>query len=325
MKGQFKLKKITKISEIDENTVLPESDLCFQDNDKIIQMSYEEVDPSRDKTIVKPGSYVIQESSAGVVLIETDIKPKKILPTLVNTQRIRFEMEVFFDNLEIYRELEQPMARKILLYSEPGCGKTVSVFSYCSEQLEAKNGTVVLLWPTSSVRSQAVLEFLDHGVSYDSSVSKLIITMEDIGGGAREGSYSPRGADSALLEFLDGGRNIYKVPTFVVATTNYPENLVKELADRPGRFDSILEAPAPNEQERIDFAEFVGKKPLSEEDREVLRAKRVNGFSFAHINEVVVRSRLHKKTLSECIDELVKHKKNVKTEFNGESAGTGFR
>ena len=325
-KGEFVLKQRTRISQIDETTRIPESDLCFQDGDFIVQMEYREVDSSRELTKVKPGAFVLADTPSGIALISTDITPRRILPSLVSTKIIRDEISAFFDNLHVYEELELPMARKILLHSQPGVGKTTTTFAFCHEEIQKNNGAVVLLWPTATVKTSSVLEFLDNEVEYTPDVSKVIIIMEDIGGGGREGSYSPRGTDASLLEFLDGGRNVFKKPTFVVATTNYPENMARELADRPGRFDNIIKVPCPTPEERVNYAEFVNKGPLSEDDKKAISDRKLDDFSLAHVKEVVTRSRVHKKPFKVAIDELLKHKENFKKEFNEDkSGGLGWR
>jgi hypothetical protein len=215
------------------------------------------------------------------------------------------------------------LARKILVHSAPGCGKTTAIFSYCSSEIKKDPGTVVITWPTSSVRPNDVLSFFDGGVEYSPECSKLIIIMEDIGGGEREGSYSPRDVSGALLEFLDGGKNLFVIPTFVAATTNYPENLVASLADRPGRFDKIIGLDYPKAQERVEIAEFIIKRSLEGEEKKSLMSDKAKSFSIAHIKEIIVRHMLYDITIADAVLELYNHQQNFKNNFEKKKSG-GF-
>jgi SpoVK/Ycf46/Vps4 family AAA+-type ATPase len=148
--------------------------------------------------------------------------------------------------------------------------------------------------------------------------------MEDIGGGEREGSHGSRAVDSAMLDILDGIGVTFKLPTLIIATTNYPQNLLSALADRPGRFDMMLKLDPPSYEERLQIVSFIAKRQLEEEEKEALKKKQVDDFSIAHLKELVIRSMLHEKTIGECVEELIKHKELFKNAFEDGSDRLGF-
>jgi hypothetical protein len=227
--GKFKIKQITKLSDVTESTVLPESDLCFQDQGSIYQFAFER--KHKDKKVkVTPGYYVLAAENRGLVLKDTEFRKRNLLTSVVNTQTIFNEARTFFSNLDIYDILEEPKARKILIYSQPGMGKTVTITQYCHMAVEEDPGTTIIVWPTSQIDSDEVLDFLERKVEYSKKCTRLILIMEDIGGGERENRGESRGVDSALLDLLDGLRITFKLPTFMIATTNYPQNLLSALA-----------------------------------------------------------------------------------------------
>jgi ATP-dependent 26S proteasome regulatory subunit len=142
----------------------------------------------------------------------------------------------------------------------------------------------------------------------------MILIIEDIGGGEREqGSRSS--VDSGLLNLLDGMSVSFKLPTFIMATTNYPEHLLEALADRPGRFDLMIELTPPNAEERVQLLEFLSKKSLTDDEKKAISSKDADNFSIAHLEEIIVRSMLHKKSIATVIKELVEHTRRFNKEF----------
>lgn len=321
--GKFKIKKITKLSEIDEKTVLPESDLCFQNADSVYQFEFKKKN-KEIKVKAKPGYYVLAEESRGLTLKETELRQRDLLTSVANTKSILHEAQIFFSRLHVYDMLGEPKARKILIYSQPGMGKTASITQYCQMAVDEDPGTIVIVWPTSQIDSDYVLNFLDRGVEYTKQCTRLILIMEDIGGGEREHSGGSRGVDSGLLDLLDGLRITFKLPTFMVATTNYPQNLLSALADRPGRFDKMLELDPPSNEERIQLMEFISKRELTEDEKLAISSKEVKDFSIAHLKEIIIRSLLHDKTIPQVIKELIDHKKKFQNAFEKKKDGVGF-
>jgi SpoVK/Ycf46/Vps4 family AAA+-type ATPase len=316
--GQFSVKKITSFKTLrdcpEENIVLPESDLCFQDGEYIYQFDYKK--PStEDKYEIEPGSFLIEETNSGVALSKYELKDRSLLDTASNTQKITKEADIFFSRLHVYDKLNRPKKRGVLLYSYPGMGKTSAIERFCKTAINQDPGTVVLIWPTSDVDSDSVAKFLGAHSTFKSECTKLILIIEDIGGGEREGSYSRSGVDSGLLNLLDGVGLLFKLPTFIVATTNHPENLLESLADRPGRFDLMIKLDAPSAEERIKLLTFIAKRDLSAEEVSAISAKALDKFSIAHLEEIAVRSELHDKTYKQVIDELVEHQKRYTKGF----------
>ncbi len=148
--------------------------------------------------------------------------------------------------------------------------------------------------------------------------------MEDIGGGEREGYGGERAVDSAMLDLLDGLQVTFKLPTLIIATTNYPQNLLSALADRPGRFDLIMQLKPPKADERVDLIKFIGNWDELEDASIRSIKEEANDFSIAHLKEAVVRSKLHRKTLAEVIKEIRDHKDRFKNNFDDKEETLGF-
>ncbi len=327
--GKFTIKHRTLIKDIFDGKVetLPESDLSLQDNGMILQFDYEQDEDEQKQVVIKPGSFNLVKTIQGIQLSPMEFVSRDILTSVTNTSMILGEAEKFFSNLSIYDELNQPKKRGILLYGSPGQGKTVSIMQAAKDLKTKDSGTVVINWPTSEIEASGVFKFFTSYSEYTKDCTKLVLIIEDIGGSSHEG-YSRRDeVSSSLLNLLDGINNVFTLPTLIISTTNHPENLMRSLANRPGRFDMLLEVESPNFEERVKLIEFISKKQLTEEDKEALDEKNNKGveqFSVAHLQEIVVRSRLHQKSISDVVKELLHHSKLFNLDFAKPKRGMGF-
>jgi hypothetical protein len=322
MSGHFTLLKKTKLSEIQDSTKLPKSDLALQDDGFIYQFKFNESDKT-SKTKIKPGIWSMKNIPGGISLVETELGKKRLLLDAVNTTSIINEAKTFFGKLDVYEKLGRQKKRGVLIYSAPGLGKSSTISHFCTETISEDSGTVVIIWPTSKIDSDDVLDFLSTDSTYTAKCTKLILILEDIGGGEHEGGRS-RQVDAGLLNLLDGVSDVFKLPTFIIATTNHPQNLLSSLADRPGRFDLMLELKPPSGEERIKLLEFIANRPLTEEEKDMFMDKKCDGLSIAHLDEIMVRSLLHDKTLAQTLKEILDHRKNVKAAFEKAKENLGF-
>lgn len=315
--SKFKVKKVTKFSELEEGSQkeLPTSDLCLTSNDAIVQFEYIEDETAQEKYTIKPGTYTVNRSSMGLRLDPTELRADNLLTSVINTKTIRSEADLFFKKLEVYKKLNLPPKRAILLYSEPGLGKSSAIRETIRELQKEDPGTVALIWPTSDVRAEDFSKFLSFSVDYTAETTKLILIMEDIGGNEEEGGRH-REVNSGLLNMLDGVNVVFKKPTFIIATTNYPANLLTALSDRPGRFDQMIELQPPSGAEQIALMEFIAKRDLTEEEKNAFKNNNTKKLSIAHLNEIVIRSLLHDKTYEEVIKEMISHQERVKKNFD---------
>jgi AAA+ superfamily predicted ATPase len=323
-RGKFTPINVVKFSELlDGKIELPESDLCFQNNEGIVQFKYEDNGEEAPKYEIKPGAYSLVATNQGVKLNKIDLRVRELLTSATNTTLITNEAKTFFSKLHVYEKLRRAKKRSILLYSDPGMGKSSSIIQFSSDAMKEEPGTVVINWPTSEVESGDVSRFLSSQSEYTPECTRLILIIEDIGGNEREGYSGPRGIDSSMLNLLDGVDVTFRLPTFILATTNYPQNLLSALADRPGRFDLMLELKAPKLDEKIKLMEFIAQRELDSEEKMALNMKGAEQFSIAHLEEVIVRSLLHDKTIPQVIKELVEHKKRFSNAFE-EKGSVGF-
>lgn len=310
----FKVSKVSSLKDFKEGDLISPSDLAIQVDDKLIQFAFLQDKSKKVRTIIKPGTWTLASTSSGLKLEPVAIAKKRLLLDVTNTSTILNEAKCFFSNLDVYRELERPLKRGVLLYSQPGLGKSATIGHFCDIACKEDPGTVVVIWPTAKIEAYQFEEFLSTESEYHESVSRVILVLEDIGGGEVE--CGRRAVDSSLLNLLDGVTVTFSLPTFIIATTNHPDNLLKSLADRPGRFDLMQELLPPKAEERIKLLEFIAKRELTQEEKDAVSVKEADTLSIAHLDEIVVRSRIHNKTMIQTLKEIMEHRKFMNKNFD---------
>lgn len=316
---KFVVKKVTNIEDLISGAeiAIPESDITFQTKDKIIQLELSEEKKETEKYVIKSGVFIFETTSAGLVLSPIELRRNKVLETVSATKEILEEGDKFFNRLDIYKKRSIIPKRAVILMSSPGIGKTAAINLTCHRYREKDEKTCVIVWNTSGIRSRDVLDFFMAKSEFE-DVSKLIMVMEDIGGGSIDEYDGPRGVDASMLNLLDGvGNPFQNVPTFIIATTNHPEQVAEALIDRPGRFDKCLELESPNATEAMDLYKFfLTQDELDDDTKKAAELAAKNKFSIAHINESITRSELDDTSILKAVESLIEHKKKFKKAFS---------
>jgi SpoVK/Ycf46/Vps4 family AAA+-type ATPase len=271
--------------------------------DKFVQLQYhEEDDKKAEAYVVKPGLWSIIKTMAGLQLQETKFVNDKILESLVQTKDVTDKVECFFRNLHVYAEEGIEVAKRgILLFGQAGGGKTTIINKVANEYV--KDGkTAVIVWTTDKFEAFQVKDFI-KAFEYD-GVEKLILIVEDIGGTEIESARMR--SDASLLSLLDNQEKTFSIPVLILATTNYPENFMGNLTNRPQRFDDKIKVSPPNGEARGALLKFFGKGREDEESLILMASRKCEGFTPAHIKEVIIRSRIYEKSMIDVIKEMVK-------------------
>lgn len=325
--GKFLLKKKTAFKDMKTLTEmeLPESDLCFQDQEFVYQFGYEKPE-EKSGFEIEPGTFFFVRTNMGLSLRKIEMKSRSLLETVSNTSRIMAEAKKFFGRLHIYDKLKRIKKRGVLLYSNPGMGKTSAIEKVCMDLIKEDPGTVVIVWPTSEIEADEISRLLSSDSSYAESVTRMVLIIEDIGGGERDVHRSSSAVDNGMLNLLDGVGVVFEKPTFIIATTNHPQSLLSSLADRPGRFDLMLKLNPPSKEEKLQLMEFISKRSLTEEEKVALTSSGTENFSVAHLEEIAVRAELDDKTYTQVVKELVDHHKLFQRDFEEreKTMGIGF-
>ena len=321
--AHFIVKKITDISTLKIGDELPESDYsAISGSNSFVQLEYIE-DKEEDEVGLEaqPGIYSIIATQMGLNLAKTSFVQDTILEEFVHTKDIETKVESFFSKFHVYKKygIEIPK-RNILLYGPPGSGKSTALIKVATKHAK-DNETVVITYATDKFDSYEVKSLIKR-LKYNGP-KKLILIVEDIGG--VEIDEVKMRSDSSLLSLLDNQEKIFKIPTLIIATTNFPEVFLGNLTNRPGRFDDKIEVGYPDGEARKKLLMFFTQNQASPEAQSLMGDKKTLEFSPAHIKESIIRAELYDKTIEEVIKEMLKEIDLYKKAFSKKmKVGIGF-
>lgn len=315
----FKVKAKLKLTDLNLGDRVEESDFATLTEDGyFIQLEHVDDDDQVVPYPVKPGLWTIYKDR-GLKLRTTSFVNDKILSEFVHTKTISERINKFFNKINVYYDhgIEVPK-RGILLYGPPGTGKSTTIGKVCSEYaLDGK--TAIVVWTTDKFEAMDVKDFI-KSFSYE-GVERLILVAEDIGG--VEVSEVKMKSDPSLLSLLDNQEKTFKIPTLILATTNFPEIFLGNLTNRPNRFDDKIEVGFPDASYRAELLKFFNKKETTEVELNLIKSPKCIEFTPAHIREAILRSDIFDKTLAESITEMVDEIELFKKAFSKRKS-TGF-
>jgi predicted AAA+ superfamily ATPase len=194
-------------------------------------------------------------------------------------ESILSDIKIFWRKRDTYKEYNFVHKRGILLYGDPGCGKS-GIIQLCVKNLiEEENGIVINIKEDDDFK--AFVEFVPTIRTIEPE-RPLIVILEDIDSLAGEDRYST----TKLLNILDGVKQIENV--VYIATTNYPEKLQERITNRPSRFDRRYEVQMPSRAIRESYI----KNKLSDNDLKNINLEEwldsSENMSLSHLKELVI-------------------------------------
>lgn len=323
MSDFFRVKKITDLNKVDENTVFPTSDFASITGDnKFVQLEYVEgEDKKLEPYKVYPGIWAIRKTMAGLDLYKTSFAADQILETFTQTKDITDKIDCFFRRIDVYKKRfpeETPM-RRILLYGPPGTGKTSSLVASV-RKYAAEGKTHILVWHTDKFEAYQVKDFV-KSFEYI-GVDRVILIVEDVGGVEQENS---RPSESSLLSLLDNKELTFTLPTMIIATTNYPGIFKGNLTNRPGRFADKIKVGFPKPEARKELLKFFAQgQDLSQDLIDLVTSNNCKEFTADHLKEIFVRSDLYEKSFLEVTKQLIEETKDYNKNFQDGNGRMGL-
>ena len=155
--------------------------------------------------------------------------------------KIKKDVKSFFTDKtkNLYNKLEIPFKRGIILYGEPGNGKS----SMIREIIRELPNNIVKVTIKNTRQPVIALSSLINALKG----KEAIVIMEDID------SMINMSNRSDFLNTIDGME--INSGLYLIATTNYPERLDSGIFNRAGRFDKAYEICNPNKETRKLFFE----------------------------------------------------------------------
>ena len=197
------------------------------------------------------------------------------LPT-AEIKEILSDIKSFWSKSSDYQKYKLMHKRGILLYGDPGCGKS-GILQLCMKHIiQELSGVVINLKDEDSVKHyvDAIPRFRQIEPN-----RPLIVIIEDIDAIAGDSNY----VNSILLNILDGVKQIENV--VYIATTNYPERLAERITNRPSRFDRRYYIASPSKEVRRSYLLNKGADLKLDMERWV---KDTEGMSMSHLKELFI-------------------------------------
>lgn len=198
-----------------------------------------------------------------------------IMDDTIKTQIFRSIDEFFSSDRSFFETYRIPYKRGVLLYGNPGNGKTTLVKS-----IVGSVPAPVSYWQiTEYTTSQSIQEVFAAAMK----MAPTILVIEDI-------DSMPVSCRSFFLNTLDGATS--KEGVFLLGTTNYPDKIDPALMNRAGRFDRAYEVKQPDEGMRFAYLTHKGLSRFADSELVARAARRTEGFSLAQLNELYVSAAL---------------------------------
>jgi len=263
---------------------------------------------------LSPGFYEIgYDGQIGVYFEKKSVSTDELyqLPSPELTDIIR-DIETFWEKSGKYKEYGFLHKRGILLYGDPGAGKS-GIIQLCTKYLvDRMEGIVINLTNGDQIDWYSQMIGSLRSIEPD---RPLIVILEDIDGIAGEGVWTT----SMLLNLLDGVKQIENV--VYIATTNYPEKLEERITNRPSRFDRRYEVEMPNAEVRRSYL----LHKLKKEDLKGIDVdewvRKTDKMSLAHLRELVISVVAMGNSFESTIDRLNGLKKRPSIKSNKKKLG----
>lgn len=270
--------------------------------------------PSPESTkILNPGLYepYYAERYAQWGFMKLDMTTDELfeLPTR-EIEMILTDLKEFWKKGDVYAKYKLMHKRGILLYGDPGCGKS-GILQLCMKHIiEELSGIVVNLKDEETVRGYMEVVGKLREIEPNRPIIVIIEDIDAIGG---ENNY----ITSQLLNMLDGIKQIENV--VYIATTNYPEKLAERFTNRPSRFDRRFYIAPPSSEVRMSYLR--NKMPENSSYDFPRWVKDTEGLSLSHLKELFISVVV----LGNQYEETIYHLKDLKKIPRGKNQGSiGF-
>ena len=195
-----------------------------------------------------------------------------VLPDSASEEIIN-NIKKFWNKEETFRKLGFLWKRGILLFGPAGSGKTSTVQLIIKDIIQRGGIAVYVKEPKLTASGLEMLRKIEP-------TRPIIVVVEDID------ALQQVHGEADLLAMLDGDLQIDNV--VFIATTNYPEKLDKRLINRPSRFDIVRKIGMPSDEARAIYLADRNPRLLESEEEFEKWVAETDGFSIAHLKELIV-------------------------------------
>jgi SpoVK/Ycf46/Vps4 family AAA+-type ATPase len=236
-----------------------------------------------------------------VYLYETELKHDDIidLPSEEYKEVLRTMGRFLMPEVKAgYAQMGYLYKRNLLMYGEPGTGKTILVNRISKAAVELNNAVCIFVdrVTINGVDGVQLLEVVLNWLLDTNPDSLLVLIMEEVDEMIIRNEHK-------LLVFLDG--QMQRPNTIVLGTTNHIDNIPARFL-RPGRFSQTVEVALPSALARRFYLKHKLGKDFKDLD---MWAKNTKSFTIDDLKEVIQSCYLLGEPFKRVVERLRKTKK----------------
>lgn len=238
------------------------------------------------------GIYRVDADSLGPFFVRANVVTDHLIELDdAASKRVLGSISTFWKSRHEYEKRGVLYKRGLLLWGPAGSGKTATISLLMRELLSMKGLVFLCQNPTLLAAMLSILRRIEP-------MRNLIVVFEDID------ELISRFGEHDLLALLDGESQIDNVVN--IATTNYPERLGPRIVNRPSRFDERILVGMPSPLAREKYLRHITRNEAMSEDALRRWVKDTEGFSVAHLRELVVAVFCLKQPFEDVVERLSK-------------------
>jgi AAA+ superfamily predicted ATPase len=244
------------------------------------------------REILPSGIYRVDSDQMGQFFVRTKVVTDNLIELDdAATTRVLSSIRAFWESRVEYVKRGVLYKRGLLLWGPAGSGKTATLALLMKDLLRMDGLVFICQHPETLSTMLAVLRRIEPE-------RNVIVVLEDID------ELVQRYGEHDILALLDGESQIDNVVN--IATTNYPERLGARIINRPSRFDERILIDMPNKGSREKYLRHAAKNETMPADMLSAWVDRTEGFSVAHLRELVVAVFCLKQPFEEVLERLSK-------------------
>ena len=216
----------------------------------------------------------------------------------------------FLNGADFYKNNGLDYRRSILMYGDPGTGKSQYINHITEKLVEEKSAIVIRL---ETYKQISILMDRAGDTLGGMSGRLKVFVIEEVAALIRAGF------TQEVMHFLDSHK--IRENVLVLLSSNFPEEIPENVIDRPGRIDTLCQVAVKDYGDEFikNWYSFVTGKTLSADE---LRSEWLhevkNRLSPAYLKELFVAAQIHEMPIGQMWEIIKRRRELIKSQFSKE-------